>query len=246
VAVAQGVRPPTPQAHDDVAATEREIRAVLDSYAANSLASRREEVANSYDPRGYFALGNGVKQLVSFEESRKRYQTTWAAPQSFAWRDVSIEVLSPAAAVVTALLDVQRAGVKRTSSYTGLFVKRAGKWVVRVNDESLPQANYTISKLSGDRLVAGPFRESMTAHAGASIGAHRHTADMHITVLQGRQFILMGDLETARVQRFEAGSSFVIPAGMWHVEWFESESEFEISGTGPMLTERPPAVVRKP
>jgi len=56
----------------------------------------------------------------------------------------------------------------------------------------------------------------------------------------------MGDLETARVQVFETGSSFVIPAGVWHVEWFESESAFEISGIGPMLTERPPSTPRKP
>jgi uncharacterized RmlC-like cupin family protein len=247
-AEAQKVKTTKPQKQTDAAATEREIREVLKSYAEDSLAARREEVANRYDSRGYFALGDGDKRLVLFEDSKKRYLTTWTSPQSFEWKDVSIEVLSPDAAVVTALLDVQKAGVKRTFSFTGLFIKQAGKWVIRVKDESesLPQAEYTISKISGDRSVAGAFKESMTAHAGACIGAHRHTADMHITVLKGRQFILMGDLETARVQVFEVGSSFVIPAGVWHVEWFESESAFEISGIGPMLTERPPTTPRKP
>jgi hypothetical protein len=62
---------------------------------------------------------------------------------------------------------------------------------------------------------------------------------MHIRVLEGRQFILMGpDLETARVRHFDAGSEFVIPAGMWHVEWFEMDTLVEISGIGPMRTER--------
>ena len=245
VTEAQNIKTPKPQKQNDVAATEREIREVLNSYAEDSVAARREAIANRYDPRGYFVLGNGRKRLDSFEDSKKRYLNTWTSPQSYEWKDISIEVLSPNAAVVAALFDVQRAGVKQTYSYTALFVKREGKWVIRVRDES-PQAEYTVSKISGDRSVAGAFKESMTAHPGACIGAHRHTADMHIKVLQGRQFILMGDLETARVQVFEAGSSFVIPAGVWHVEWFESESTFEISGIGPLLTERPPSTPRKP
>jgi hypothetical protein len=69
---------------------------------------------------------------------------------------------------------------------------------------------------------------------------------MHIRVISGRQFILMGDIETARVQRYDAGSSFVIPAGTWHVEWFEEDTLVEIAGVGPMRTERPPAVTRGP
>ena len=57
---------------------------------------------------------------------------------------------------------------------------------------------------------------------------------------------LMGDLESARVKTFDAGSTFVIPAGVWHVEWFESDTLVEISGIGPMRTERPPTTPRVP
>jgi len=101
-----------------------------------------------------------------------------------------------------------------------------------------------LRRISGVRAEPGPFREYYQTPPGTSSGAHRHTADMHIRVIGGRQFILMGDLETARVQHFDAGQSFVIPAGVWHVEWFEEDTLVEISGVGPMRTERPPTVVR--
>jgi hypothetical protein len=101
-----------------------------------------------------------------------------------------------------------------------------------------------IRRISGVRAEPGPFREYYQTPAGTSSGAHRHTADMHIRVISGRQFILMGDLENARLQRFDAGSTFVIPAGTWHVEWFEEDTLVELFGVGPMRTERPPAVTR--
>jgi hypothetical protein len=101
-----------------------------------------------------------------------------------------------------------------------------------------------IRHVSGNRAEAGPFLDYYRTPAGTSLGAHRHTADMHIKVIEGVQFILMGDLETAHAQRFEAGTSFVIPANTWHVEWFETDTMVEISGIGPMRTERPPAVPR--
>lgn len=101
-------------------------------------------------------------------------------------------------------------------------------------------------RIEGNRAEPGPFREYYRTPAGASLGAHQHTADMHIRVIEGRQFILMGDLENARVQRFDPGSTFVIPAGVWHVEWFESDTLVEITGVGPMRTERPPVTPRVP
>jgi hypothetical protein len=101
--------------------------------------------------------------------------------------------------------------------------------------------------LLGDRAEAAPFRYYFKAPAGASIAAHRHSADMHILVRTGRKFILMGDLDAARVQRFESGSSLVIPANTWHVEWWEADTLEEIDGVGPMRTERAsPATPRAP
>lgn len=94
-------------------------------------------------------------------------------------------------------------------------------------------------RLSGNPAEAGPFRYYYQAPAGASLAAHRHSVDMRITVRSGRKFILMGmDLESARVQRFDAGSTFVIPAGTWHVEWWETDTLEEIDGSGPMRSDR--------
>ena len=101
-----------------------------------------------------------------------------------------------------------------------------------------------IRRVIGVRADSGAFRELYQTPAGTSSGAHRHTADMWIKVLSGRQFILMGDLEHAQVQRFDVGSTFVIPANTWHVEWFEEDTLVEIFGVGPMRTERPPTVTR--
>ncbi|MEJ7623873.1 MAG: DUF4440 domain-containing protein [Pyrinomonadaceae bacterium] len=250
VAEAQKVITPKLQKQNNSAtATESEIKAFFDSYAEDLRFARREAIANRYDSRGYFRMGNGSKRLASFEETKERYLKRWTGPKSFDWRDLSIEVLSPDAAVVTGLFDLESAaGQKLTFSYTGLLIKQAGKWRIRVEDESVvPSNGYTISKISGERALAGAFKESMTAQAGAAVAAHRHTADMNIKVVSGRQFILMGDFSTARVQVFEVGASFVIPAGVWHVEWFESESVFEISGIGPMKTERAtPSTPRTP
>ena len=103
-------------------------------------------------------------------------------------------------------------------------------------------------RIEGNPAEPGPFRYYYLAPAGASLSAHRHTADMRITVRSGRKFIIMGaELETARVQRFEPGSTFVIPAGAWHVEWWESDTLEDITGIGPMRSERAsPATPRTP
>jgi hypothetical protein len=70
---------------------------------------------------------------------------------------------------------------------------------------------------------------------------------MKITVRFGRKFILMGDLDNARVQRFEAGSTFTIPANTWHVEWWEEDTLEDIEVVGPTRTERAsPTSPRRP
>lgn len=137
VTEAQKIKTPKLQKQNNVAATEREIREFFDSYAEDLRQHRREAIANRYDPRGYFLLGNGNKRLVSFEDVKKRYLTRWSGPKSFEWKDLSIEVLSSEAAVVVGLFDWQRnTGETRTLSYTGLLIKHSGKWRIRVEDES--------------------------------------------------------------------------------------------------------------
>ena len=137
VSEAQTAKTPTPQNQNNVAATEREIKDFFDSYAEDLRQHRREAIAERYDPRGYFRMGNGTKTLVSFEDVKNRYLNRWTGPKSFEWKDISIEVLSPDSAVVVGLFDWQSAsGEKATISYTGLLIKRSGKWYIRVEDES--------------------------------------------------------------------------------------------------------------
>ena len=96
----------------------------------------------------------------------------------------------------------------------------------------------------GDPRVAGPYLYRMRAAAGAAVGVHRHAGTMRIRVVRGRKFLLVGNPpEAQRVQVVRAGEVIVIPAGTWHVEWWEEDTEEEISGVGPLGTEHPPAAV---
>jgi quercetin dioxygenase-like cupin family protein len=242
------LKTPTPEKPNKAALqTEREIREFYDAYADDLRLARREAIAERYDTRGFYSLGNGSKSLISFEVNKQRYLTGWTPPQSFAWRDLSIEVVSPDAAAVTSLFEWKGAtGTTATLSYTALLVKRAGKWRIRIEDESISPVGYTIKPLSGDRK-GGPVKYTLTAQPGASLAAHRHSAEMRIKILSGRKFILMGDLDNAKVQVFEAGSSFAIPANTWHVEWWEAETVEEIDIIAPWTTERAnPSTPRTP
>jgi hypothetical protein len=119
------------------AAVEREVREFFDSYAEDLRRHRRESIAERYDARGVFFLGHGRKTLRPFESIKDSYLTKWVGPKSFEWKDISVEVLSPDAAVVVGRFDWQTGvGQTLTYSYTGLLVKRAGKWRIRVEDES--------------------------------------------------------------------------------------------------------------
>jgi ketosteroid isomerase-like protein len=137
VAEAQKAKTPKPQKQNSPAATEREVREFYDSYAEDLRRHRREAIADRYDPRGVFFLGHGGKTLRSFEATKNRYQTKWAGPKSFEWKDISVEVLSPDAAVVVGRFDWQTdTGQVLTYSYTGLLIKHSGRWRIRVEDES--------------------------------------------------------------------------------------------------------------
>ena len=236
---AQAQKNSEPPKTNALAAAEREVKEFYDAYADDLRQHRAEAIANRYDFRGYFRLGNGGKQLVPFEENKKRYMAGWTGPKSFEWKDLSIEVLSATSAAVVSLFEWQGAGGdKSTFSYTALLTKQNGQWRIRVEDESVNTSGMASKTISGDRNAPGAWKYTFTAQPGASIAAHRHTSEMRITVKTGRKFILMGDLDTAKVQRFEAGSTFVIPANTWHVEWWETETVEEIEIMAPTRTER--------
>ena len=221
------------------ASIEKELRDFYDAYAEDLLKGRGEAIANRYDSRGYYSLGNGNKQFFTASEARTRYTTRWSGPKGFAWKDMTFEVLSPDSASVVGLYDWETpTGDKGTLSYSAVLVRSAGKWGIRVEDESFNSVGYKTKTISGNRNMPGPWRYSLTAEPGASISAHKHTADMKIAVKSGRKFILMGDLNNAKVQVYEAGSTFVIPANTWHVEWWENETIEDIEMTAPTTTIR--------
>ena len=120
-----------------ISETERSVRAFFDSYAEDLRGHKREAIADRYDRRGVYMVGNGRKSLEPFEKVKDRYLTSWQGPRSFAWKDLSVEVLSKDSAVVTGLFEWQTAaGATLNYSYTGLLVKRDGKWRIRLEDES--------------------------------------------------------------------------------------------------------------
>lgn len=239
-------KPPTPS--EFAARVEREVRAFYDAYAEDLRAGRGASIAERYDERGYYRMGAGGKQLVLPEEAMKLYTTGWRAPKSFAWRELSVDVLSDDSAAVTGLFDWGTAdGATLTLSYTGVLTKRAGKWRIRVEDENASPNLYAIEPVSGNRLEAGPFKYLFKAQPTAVVPMHRHSIDIRLTVKSGRQFILMGDLENAKVRVLEAGATFTVPANVWHIEWWETATVVEIEGAGPLRTERAsPATPRVP
>jgi quercetin dioxygenase-like cupin family protein len=223
-----------------------EVRAFFDSYGDDMRKHRREAIAIRYDTSGYYRMGNGNKRFYTFEQTKNRYLKTWVGPKSFEWKDLSIIVLSPEIVAVTGLFDLGDTLGVITYSYSGLLIKRLDGWRIRVEDESVSTQGYSTQAISGN-TTSGLYKYRLTARPGASITAHRHSADMKITVRSGRKFILMGNLDKSIVQRFDIGSSLLIPANTWHMEWWEEETVEEIEIMAPWKTERAtPITPRKP
>ena len=91
--------------------------------------------------------------------------------------------------------------------------------------------------LVGDTSRPGAFKYQLKITAGTRVAVHQHSKDVHVKVLSGSMFIIIGEpLESSRAQRFAAGSGFVVPAHAWHDEWWEEETVLEAEGVGPVVT----------
>ena len=91
--------------------------------------------------------------------------------------------------------------------------------------------------LVGDNRQPGPFKYQLKIPAGARLAAHKHSKDVHVKVLSGSMFIIIGEpLDSSRAQHFVTGSTFVVPANAWHDEWWDQESVLEAEGVGPVET----------
>jgi hypothetical protein len=120
----------------DAAAIEREIKAFYDEYAVELRESRGPAIAARYDPRGSWVLGNGRKSFQTAAQTNDKY-TKFTAPKIFAWKELSIDVLSPDVVSVLGLFDWGMTTAPAvTYSYTGVLVRRDGKWRIRIEDES--------------------------------------------------------------------------------------------------------------
>ena len=114
-----------------------EAQAFMAGYARDLAGGNREGIIARYDPRGAYFVGQGRKELVPPDSTAAIYRSRWQPPASFAWRDLSYEVAGPDAVVVTGLFDWGLDGGRTlTFSYTGLLLRRDGRWLIRLDDES--------------------------------------------------------------------------------------------------------------
>jgi len=128
-----------------------DAREFMNGYADDLRHGRRQAIVDRYDRRGAYRVGEGEKNLESWELIRAAYMTQWTPPVRFAWRELSYEVVSDDAVIVIGLFDWGLAdGRKLTFSYTGLLVRIEGELRIRLEDESMspkmlaamnPQAN---------------------------------------------------------------------------------------------------------
>ena len=113
-----------------------EAQAFMASSASDLVSGNREALWQRYDPRGWTFVGAGVKQAMTTEATKERYLKRWNPPLSFAWKNLDYEALGPDAVVVTGLFEWAREGGVTTASYTALLLKREGRWVIRIENES--------------------------------------------------------------------------------------------------------------
>jgi hypothetical protein len=126
-----------PRPAADSAALVAEAQAFMEAYANDLRTGARERIAERYDPRGAWLVGEGRKALVSPDSIRARYLGRWRPPASFEWQDLSYEAVGPDAVVVTGrFLWGVNAERRFPYSYTGLLVRHDGRFRVRLEDES--------------------------------------------------------------------------------------------------------------
>jgi hypothetical protein len=114
-----------------------EAQAFMDAYAADLRSGAREGIADRYDPRGAWLVGEGRKALQPADSIRARYVSRWRPPASFEWQDLSYEPAGPDAVVVTGLFLWGVSAERRIRcSYTALLLRQEGRLRIRLEDES--------------------------------------------------------------------------------------------------------------
>ena len=115
-----------------------DAREFMSGYAEDLRHGRRQAIVERYDRRGAYRVGEGEKNLESWELVRAAYMTQWTPPASFVWRDLSYEPIGNDAVIIVGLFDWGLAdGRQLTFSYTGLLVRQDGELRIRLEDESM-------------------------------------------------------------------------------------------------------------
>jgi hypothetical protein len=129
-----GCAPAAPTPRDPAA----EARAFMEGYARDLIGGNREGIADRYDRRGAYLLGNGRKALEPFDSIAARYRTDWGPPPSFEWQNLSFEPVGPdAVAVAGQFLWGREGAAPLPASYSALLVRQEGRLRIRVEDESI-------------------------------------------------------------------------------------------------------------
>lgn len=117
---------------------ENVARDFMLGYSDDLRNGRRQAIANRYDRRGAYRVGEGEKTLESWELIRAAYLSQWSPPTRFAWKDLSYEPVGEDAVIVVGLFEWGLADGRMLSfSYTGLLVRQDGELRIRLEDESM-------------------------------------------------------------------------------------------------------------
>ncbi len=129
---------------------EADAREFMSGYAEDIRHGRRQAIVERYDRRGAYRVGEGEKNLESWDLIRAAYMTQWTPPTNFVWRDLSYEPVGNDAVIVIGLFDWGLADGRRLAfSYTGLLVRQDGELRIRLEDESMsPRA---LAAINGNR-----------------------------------------------------------------------------------------------
>ena len=144
----------------------------------------------------------------------------------------SMRVTAPTLLALILVTNVACAGSSQRDAANGNSAQTNPQWQP---SKSIPGAFRR--DLLGDTSQPGPFKYQLKIPAGTRVQPHEHSKDVHVKVLSGSMFIIIGEpLESYRAQPFAAGSAFVVSAHAWHDEWFDEETVVEAEGVGPMET----------
>jgi quercetin dioxygenase-like cupin family protein len=156
----------------------------------------------------------------------------------------SIVLLTPAAVLLSLSSVAQtKPGSTASSSPAAHIAVRpdALRWTPMSSDlmEGTPAFALTeppqVSLVEGDPSRAGAsFTLRIKLAAGTRVPPHWHPTDEHITVLQGRFGLGMGDqYNEASLQELPSGSYASMPKGMTHFALATGDTIVQVHGTGP-------------